>query len=834
MQAKDGFAQHQGGNTMKLKTMTATLLAAVFATTAVVTHIDMPYNAMADYSFLEDADFTGTATVADGLEEEKEDENLENDKVEDEESEDIITFEVHFNTMGGSAVESQEIILGEKALAPTDPVRAGYQFTGWYQDNECTQSWAFSGSVSQDMTLYAGWAATFDVVFDSCGGSTIFTQTVYASGTATEPLEPTRSGYSFWGWYTDETYETPWDFATEISSNVTLYAKWDYEQTYTVKFDTNGGTTVQNQTVVVNSLVTEPLSPVRTGYTFAGWYADKDYDERWMFEEDTITGNTTLYGKWSQNITSTVSGSVMDYTFSPIHEGKVSLLLGGVAVFETSIETGGAYYFNNVPTGTYNIKIEADNKTFIATVDIFSSLTHQDLGFVLMPQENVSTNLSISSTSNVSVVKNFDVVSAMIASEANAGESVTVQLNVSSYLSADAQVEFSEYKAEEEIILQYFQLSMNRRITSTLVPTSSAIKESEELLEIVVDLPQLYRGMDRYVVYRENDNEVQALTTKKNVYGEYISLSTDGKSLHIFTRNYCNYAIAFSDGDWYSRDTVHRVTLETVVNEVYTTNPSVGNVTISDFSPSYGTTVVISPVAKTGFVLDYVSAVDKNGNTVRLTENGDGTYQFTQGESNVSVSVAFVTTQAVEEAPSKTLFADVSTSDSYCDAVNNVVSLGLMSGTGASRFSPHESISRGMLVSILYNMSGQREVFVSTGFSDVNVTDYYGNAVAWATQNHIITGHSDGTFRPNDNITREQLAVIFYNYAERYTNLTSLVFTLPLETTDVNTVSGWASQAVNWSITTGVMSERFNNFFLPQAISTRAEVAVALSAMTGV
>lgn len=814
---------------MKLKTMTATLLAAVFATTAVVTHIDMPYNAMADYSFLEDADFTGTATLADSLETEKEDENLE----EGGESEEIITFDVLFDTQGGSAVESQEIVYGEKALAPTDPTREGYQFTGWYQDEECTQSWAFSGSISQDMTLYAGWAATFDVVFDSCGGSTIFTQTVYAGGTATEPLKPTRSGYSFWGWYTDETYETPWDFTTEIATNVTLYAKWDYEQTYTVKFDTNGGTTVQSQTVVVNGVVAEPSSPVRTGYTFAGWYADKEYASRWLFAENTITENTTLYGKWSQNITSTVSGSVMDATFSPIHEGTVSLLLGGATVFETSIETGGGYYFNNVPTGTYNIKIEADNKTFIAAVDIYSSLTHQDLGFVLMPQENVSTNLSISSTSNVSVVKNFDVVSAMIASEANVGESVTVQLNVSSYLSADAQVEFSEYKAEEEIILQYFQLSMNRRITSTLVPTSSSIKESEELLELVVELPQLYRGMDYYVVYRENDNEVQALTTKKNVYGEYISLSTDGKSLHIFTRNYCNYAIAFSDGEWYSRDTVHRVTLETVVNEVYTTNPSVGNVTISDFSPSYGTTVVISPVANNGFVLDYVSAVDRNGNTVRLTENGDGTYQFTQGESNVSVSVAFVTTQAVEEAPSKTLFADVSVNDSYCDAVNNVVSLGLMSGTGSSRFSPHESISRGMLVSILYNMSGQREVFVSTGFSDVNVTDYYGNAVAWATQNHIITGHSDGTFRPNDNITREQLAVIFYNYAERYTNLTSLVFTLPLQTTDVNTVSGWATQAVNWSITTGVMSERFNNFFLPQAISTRAEVAVALSAMTG-
>ena len=108
-------------------------------------------------------------------------------------------------------------------------------------------------------------------------------------------------------------------------------------------------------------------------------------------------------------------------------------------------------------------------------------------------------------------------------------------------------------------------------------------------------------------------------------------------------------------------------------------------------------------------------------------------------------------------------FSDVASGDWYYDAVQFVYENGLMNGTSKTTFSPQRTTTRGMIVTILHRMEGEPSAAAAV-FSDLAETSYCGAAVAWASQNGIVTGYDDGTFRPNALITRQQLAAILYRY----------------------------------------------------------------------
>lgn len=671
----------------------------------------------------------------------------------------------------------------------------------------------------------------FKVSFESNGGSTVSEVEVLGDTLLTKPENPTWLGYVFLDWYEDEDLSIVWDFSeTLVSESMTLYAKWEMEKNFTVKFDTNGGSSLSSQVVASYELAEEPTTPTRSGYIFAGWYGDKDLEEVWDFETNIITENTTIYAKWTQIITSTTAGTIVNAYYQPVNEAEVSFYRNGAMMFEGTTNDEGVFYFYNVPTGVYNIKVEVDGKTFISSVSVEHTSGYQEIGTVIMPLDNVSSVLNISSSTYVSVVKNFDLVSAVLGSDVATGEGAVVQLNVSAYASEDSKEAIVAYKATDEIVAQYFQLNMSKSIVDTLVPTTEKVEISDYLVELVIELPTAYQGMDDYMIYREVDGGVQAITTKSNVYGEHFVVSSDKKTISLYTCHYSTFALVYSDSDVYSEDSTHPIKVEKVINEVYTTNPSVGSVGLSESAPTYGTTVVVIPYANAGFKVDYVTAVEKSGTALTVSANSDGTYQFKQKQENVTVTVAFVTTmQADYSSVPVTLFTDVNVYDSFCEAVTKVVNTGLMSGTGNSRFSPHENMTRGYLASILYNLSGDIGMYAYSGFSDVSTSDYFNAAVSWASANHIMTGNEDGQFRPYDTLTREEFAVVLYSFAEKYTNMTSLVYMVPVESRDVATVSGWAKQAVSWAVTTDMMEERYNQFFLPKAMTTRSDVAIAVA-----
>ena len=177
-------------------------------------------------------------------------------------------------------------------------------------------------------------------------------------------------------------------------------------------------------------------------------------------------------------------------------------------------------------------------------------------------------------------------------------------------------------------------------------------------------------------------------------------------------------------------------------------------------------------------------------------------------------------------------FSDVRPSDWYSDAVSYVCENGLMNGTSDTVFSPNATTSRGMIVTILYRLAGSPDLSESNWgypYTDVDANAYYSTPVYWARMNDLVTGYSDNQFGPDDAITREQMATILYRYADSLGIDTDTGF-IPnkyYDFPDYQTVSRYASKAMNWCVNKGIVNgsdDRLN----PQGTASRAEVATIL------
>lgn len=181
---------------------------------------------------------------------------------------------------------------------------SGGEFTGTVANNGSITGGKFTGTVinSESGTIAEGVSIPnlkFIVTFDNEGTKT--QEIIDAGSKLTEPTAPTKEGYRFDGWYYDNNGgKAKWNFGTDtVTRAMTLKAKW--VQTYTVTFETSGGSAVGPVTVDAGSTVTKPADPMKSGYTFGGWYKDSTLQTPWDFANDTVTAATTLYTKWTAN-----------------------------------------------------------------------------------------------------------------------------------------------------------------------------------------------------------------------------------------------------------------------------------------------------------------------------------------------------------------------------------------------------------------------------------------------------------------------------------------------------------------------------------------------------
>lgn len=136
-----------------------------------------------------------------------------------------VLYRITFDVKGGSLVESQDVEEGSKAVKPTDPRKGGYIFSGWYTDDGKAYDW--NAPVTSSFTLNAEWRldGSYKVTFETNGGSRM-DPIMAVDGKATEPAAPTRDGYTFDGWYSDEDLKEKFDWKTALTGDVMLYAKW--------------------------------------------------------------------------------------------------------------------------------------------------------------------------------------------------------------------------------------------------------------------------------------------------------------------------------------------------------------------------------------------------------------------------------------------------------------------------------------------------------------------------------------------------------------------------------------------------------------------------------
>ena len=184
--------------------------------------------------------------------------------------------------------------------------------------------------------------------------------------------------------------------------------------------------------------------------------------------------------------------------------------------------------------------------------------------------------------------------------------------------------------------------------------------------------------------------------------------------------------------------------------------------------------------------------------------------------------------QPDQPSQDENMFNDVSSSAWYADAVQYVYDNGLMTGVSGSSFAPNNTLTRAMVVQTLYAMAGKPEVSGSESFADVASNDWFADAVTWASANGIVNGYSAAQFAPGDPVTREQLALILYGYAQiRGYNTTQGGMSIR-EFSDYGAISDWALEAMDWAVNAGLLSGKGNGVLDPAGTATRAEVAQIL------
>ena len=249
-----------------------------------------------------------------------------------------------------------------------------------------------------------------------------------------------------------------------------------------------------------------------------------------------------------------------------------------------------------------------------------------------------------------------------------------------------------------------------------------------------------------------------------------------------------------------------------------------GTVTATRTTAKAGEAVTVSVKQDATHDFKEISFTTGGGNKMMIAPDAEGNYNFNMPSSDVNVVVKF-------EACPSAKFKDLDRKAWYHEETDFVLSKGYMAGISDTSFAPEANLTRGMIVTMLYAMSGKPDAGKAP-FSDVSSARYYAKAVAWAAENGIVAGFEDGTFHPNDNVTREQLATILCAYA-KYIKASEVTAGDLASFPDGDSVHEYAKEAVAWAIGAGLISGRADGTIAPAANATRAEVAQMITNFSG-
>ena len=494
-----------------------------------------------------------------------------------------------------------------------------------------------------------------------------------------------------------------------------------------------------------------------------------------------------------------VSGEVNESGGNPAVGAVVKLVLGDRQIASTTTDDKGKYSFEKVVPGVYNLVAEKDGIIMTVKVTVISKDVR--VSTITMPQGKTNSVVEVKSDDSAETVeavvgnlekvferpgngKPFTVEDQTVV---DGGGSVEIKLTVTKTDEDETSAAIRQELPANTKVGVRLELGVDKTVTpKNGSPQSTPVNNTDILLETMIRLPAPLQGKDSYTVYRLHGRDVHALTAQKNTDGEFIEVSHDRTAITIHAKLYSEYVIAYQERG------------ETGGNGG-NTGGNGGN--------------------------------GGNGNGGGHDDNDDG-YTPPSVPARPETHTGYRACRRDDTCPIWP-FADAAPTAWYHDGVHYCIEKGLMHGISADKFLPDGSVTRAQLAAILWRLEGNPAPVSTAGFSDVADGAWYAGAVRWAADSGVVRGYADGRFRPNDAVTREQMAALLYRFAG-YKGYDVGIGgdTDLLRFTDGAAVGGYAVPAMRWACGSGLMTgtQRDGGMALaPRDTTTRAQTATLLT-----
>ena len=793
----------------------------------------------------------------------------------------VVTLDLGGGTLGNSSEDIQIIVkTGSEFTAPASdglnrPDGDAGSFFMWLGSNG--KLYAPGVNVPADVTtLTVQWTApTYAVTLNTNGGTINngnVTEYTYGVG-ATLPTDVTRTGYTFKGWYDNEslTGNPVTAIGGAETGNKEYWAKWE-ANTYTVTLNTNGGTinsgNVTGYTYGVGATLPTADDMTYTGYTFKGWYDNEGLTGFPVTAiSDTETGNKGYWAKWEANAYTVTlntnggtinNGNVTEYTYGAgatlptaddmTYTGHTFVgwydnenLTGSPVTAIGGTETGNKEYWAKWEANTYTVTFYPNGGSVnpvAATTDSSGKLSslptptrggnYRFDGWYTEQTGGIKVTLNQVYTADTTLYAYWIYTSGSSSSEDR--DDPSGNAFITDRPNKDNPTTPTTAKSNSVKVDSKGNAVITRSIVADVISVaqSDSIKHGNTKNGIAVVVPvEISKALAGVQITLKAD----ALDKLVSSGVKRFTIDTDSMADFGFMLDTLKELNRQTTGDLILKMKKTAVTSQEV--ETAIGNRPVYDITLWEVKNGKETAVNLS--GKTvSIAIPYTPAKnEKPGNlyAVYVDENGNVQWISKSSYNMDQKAVIFVAEHfsiyGIGYKNQIPAFTDVNNHWAK-DNMLFVVSRGLLSGTSATTFSPNTGMTRGMFVTALGRLAGVDPTdYQASMFTDVKEDAYYAPYVNWAAKTGVVSGTTDTTFAPDTNINREQMAVIMKNYA------TKLGYTIPKTLEVVNFadsagISSWAKEAVKSMQQAGILAGKTNNCFDPAGTATRAEVATVL------
>lgn len=659
----------------------------------------------------------------------------------------------YLDTAAGSAIGDSSGI-SENVASKTNEEFASGEVAWLLQDalgENADQAWGqkLSGETPDEYPVLTSDTSkkVYQVTFKD-SGSTFATDYANSGDTATKPTDPTQTGYTFGGWYSDESLTDDWNFDTNtVTDDITLHAKWTV-CTYTVTFDTNSGT-------INSGNITEytygegaklPTDVTRPGYTFGGWYENSNFSGEPVKEiSKTDTGNKTYYAKWL-SANAGVSSVTVNGVTATLNDTTFTVTLPAGSSLPTADEiqiipaTGAditAGPTTNDGGANWTFTVTAEDGTTTATYTI-------QVTIALQPTHTVTVSANPAEGGTVSG-----------GGEATEGTEVTVTATPASGYHF---VRWTENDTTVSTDTSYtFNLEANRTLVAIFeqdqTPTPDPDPDDPPYngkysYEIVSDVGENGTiDVDRYAT--EGDQVTITVSPDEAYLLDDLTVTSGGKDVALTDNGDGTYTFTMPSGD-------------VAVTATFAEDPNWEE----PEDPATDVSEIFTDVPANHWAQAAIQYVYDNGLMTGVSDTAFAPEATTTRAMIVSMLARMENVTSAADAG----FTDVAADDWYATAVNWAAANGIVNGISDDTFAPNDPITREQLAAMLMNYAQWKGQDTSaradlSGYSDAPST-WASEAVQWAVAEGLLAGVTDDELQPQGQATRAQVAAIMQRFLE--------------------------------------------------------------------